>query len=142
MIAKGIESRKPNKEDIFDVLKKLGGLDIAAMAGLVLGCASEKIPIVCDGFISLVAVFVAKKISEKSLQYVLGSHMSAEPAAKLLVENLGLCPVLDGRFCLGEGTGAAMLFGLLDMAMSVYNENRTFEDIQVEEYRDYEEEIL
>lgn len=142
VIAKGIESRKPNKEDIFDVLKKLGGLDIAAMAGLVLGCASEKIPIVCDGFISLVAVFVAKKISEKSLQYVLGSHMSAEPAAKLLVENLGLCPVLDGRFCLGEGTGAAMLFGLLDMAMSVYNENRTFEDIQVEEYQDYEEEIL
>lgn len=117
------------------VLSCVGGLDIAGMAGVFLGGAREHLPVVADGVISAVAALAAERLVPGVRQYILPSHKGREPASELILEELGLEPVLDAGLALGEGSGAVMLFGLLDMVMSVYRESATFEDIAVEQYR-------
>lgn len=125
----------PDPTDPVDVLSKVGGLDIAGMAGLFLGGAAYGIPVVIDGLISGVAALVAQRLAPVSQAYMLPSHQSAEPAGERVLSALGLCAPLHCGMCLGEGTGAVALFPLLDMIEAVYRETSTFEEISMEPYR-------
>lgn len=133
-IQRGIAVNRPDPDDPIDVLAKVGGTDIAGLAGVFLGGALCHCPVVIDGFISAVAALVAKRLSPASADYMLASHVSREPAGALVLEALGKSPMLTCDMCLGEGSGAVALFPLLDMASRVYNEMGTFDEIHVETY--------
>lgn len=109
------------------VLESVGGFDIAGMCGLMLGGAIYRIPVVLDGLISLMAALLAQKFCPLVTDFLLPSHMGKEPACGMAMEKLGLEASIYGNLALGEGTGAVMLFPLLDMAEAVYRENSTFE---------------
>jgi len=134
-IQKGIQLNQPNKEDVLDVLSKVGGLDIAGLVGVFLGCSYYRIPVVVDGFIATVAAFCAMKIQPNSKDYLLASHTSKEQGAKKILGILGLKPMIDGDLCLGEGSGAVLLFPLLDMAVKIFLEMETFDGIQIQAYQ-------
>lgn len=134
VIRDAIRLHQPDPEDPVAVLAALGGFDIAGMCGLMLGGAIYRIPIVLDGMISLSAALLAQKLCPAVTDYLLASHVGREPACELALGRLGLEPLIHGRLALGEGTGAVMLFPLLDMAEAVYRQNRTFSDIRIKAY--------
>lgn len=125
--------------DPLKVLQCVGGLDIAGLMGVYIGGALYRVPVVIDGVISAVAALLAERILPGCRQYMLPSHLSREPAAAAIMEELQLHPVIDGSLSLGEGTGAVMLFPLLDMVLEVYRENTTFGAIRVQQYERYEQ---
>lgn len=133
-IQRAIEKNRPNQNDPMDILTKLGGLDIAAMTGVFLGGAAYGVPIVMDGVISAVAALTAVRLCPLVQEYIIPSHISAEPAGKLLVEALDLTPILHAEMRLGEGTGAVALFPILDMAAAIYNDGTTFAEIALDAY--------
>lgn len=133
-IRRGISVNKPDPEDALDVLAKVGGADIAGLAGVFLGGAVCHCPVVIDGFISAVAALIAKRLAPESADYMLASHVSKEPAGAMILGALGKSAMLTCDMCLGEGSGAVALFPLLDMASRIYNEMGTFDDIHVETY--------
>lgn len=135
VIHRAIALNKPDREDAVDVLAKVGGLDIAGLTGIFLGGGVYKIPVVIDGFISAAAALCAVRICPGVREYLLASHVSKEPAARMVLDELGLEAALHCDMCLGEGTGAVTLFPVLDMACGVYNGMSTFQDIHVEEYQ-------
>lgn len=135
-IKKAIEINDPDPEDVLDVLSKVGGLDIAGLAGVFLGGAALRIPVVMDGFISCVAALVAKLLCPGAADYMLSSHVSKEPASRLLLEKLEKSPVLHGDMCLGEGTGAISFFPVLELGVDLYNTMGTFADIHMEQYEE------
>ena len=137
VIEAAVENRKPDPGDALSVLANLGGFDIAGMAGVFLGGALYRIPVVIDGVISAVAALTAARLCPESVHYMLASHMSNEPSSAMIMKELGLEPVIYGRLALGEGTGAVMLFPLLEMAYEVYLENSTFENIKIEAYEHF-----
>ena len=139
-IARAIEVNKPDPADALDVLAKIGGLDIAAIAGAFIGGAVHRIPVVVDGFISSAAALVAARLCPNAKDFMLASHVSGEPAGRMVMEALGLEAPLHARLALGEGTGAVTLFPLLEMALAVYHQNSTFEKINLEAYTRFEEE--
>lgn len=134
IIKESILKRDVNKNDILEVLRNFGGFDIAALVGVFLAGAYYKLGIVMDGLISNVAALIASILNENVKDYIIASHKSKEPAAGFILEKLGMQAILDGNFCLGEGTGAALMFPLLDMALNIYNTNCTFKDINVKNY--------
>ncbi len=119
-IETGIAVNAPDAADPLDVLAKLGGLDIAGLCGVFLGGALENLPIVMDGFISSVAALCAVRMCPKAEKAVFASHLSGEPAARLVLEELHKKPLLNAGFHLGEGTGAVASLPLWDMALAVY----------------------
>ena len=123
-IKKAIALNEPDPEDAIDVLAKVGGLDIAGM------------PVVMDGFISCVSALIAMRICPAARDYILASHVSKEPAAHLILENIGKEAIIHADMCLGEGTGAVALFPILDLAAAVYHSMSTFDDIHVEQYEE------
>ena len=131
-IKKAIALNEPDPSDPIDVLAKVGGLDIAGMAGVYLGGAALQI----DGFISGVAALVAAGICPQAKDYMIASHVSKEPAAHLVLEKLGKEAVLHADMCLGEGTGAIALCPFLDMGATLYNTLSTFDDIHVDQYEE------
>ena len=133
-IKDAIALHHPDKKDAIDVLSKVGGLDIAGMAGVFLGGAALGIPVIADGFISCVAVLCAITIHPDVRDYVITSHKTKEPAANMLLNAIDIPVFLDCDMCLGEGTGAVAIYPLLDMAMAVYNSMCTFTDIDMENY--------
>ena len=135
-IKKAIALNEPDPEDAIDVLAKIGGLDIAGMAGVFLGGAVYGIPVVMDGFISCVSALIAMRICPAARDYILASHVSKEPAAHLILENMGKEAIIHADMCLGEGTGAVVLFPILDLAAAVYHSMSTFDDIHVEQYEE------
>jgi len=135
VIKNAIEFLKPNPYEPIDVLSKVGGFDIAAMCGLFLGGAVYKVPIIIDGLISSVAALLAFRICPYSKDYMLPSHVSAEPAAQMILSELGFVAPLNCKMALGEGTGAVSLIPLLDMAIAVYKNMPTFEHLNVDEYK-------
>lgn len=137
VIQKAIAMHQPVKEDAIDVLAKVGGFDIAGMAGVCLGAAALHTPVVIDGFISGVAALVAVRICPKTADYIIASHVSSEPAAQLILEALGKKAILHAEMHWGEGTGAVTIFPLLDMAAKIYNTMSTFQEVQMEEYKHY-----
>jgi nicotinate-nucleotide--dimethylbenzimidazole phosphoribosyltransferase len=135
VIERAIKLHNPDPNDPLDVLAKVGGYDICGMVGLYLGGAVYGVPIVVDGLISAVAALVAYRLSKESVGYMLPSHMSKEPATTLIMEELGLEPIIHANMCLGEGTSSVALFPILNMALEVYHSNRTFNSIGMEAYK-------
>ena len=129
VIRRAIEKNMPDPGDALDVLQKLGGLDMAGMCGLYLGGALYRIPVLVDGFISAVAALAARRLCPASFCAMLPSHASAEPAGPMVLDALGLSPLITAHMRLGEGTGAAAAMALLDMMLHVYHEMITFADI-------------
>lgn len=138
VIREGIRIHAPRREDPVDVLAKVGGFDLAALAGFYIGCAACRLPVALDGLITGAAALAAVGICPAAGDYLLASHISAEPAGAMVLKALGLRPTIDAGMCLGEGTGAAALFPLLDMAAAVYTQMSSFDDIHVEQYEHLE----
>lgn len=133
-IQQAIAVNQPDRQDVIDVLSKVGGFDIAGMVGAFLGGAYHHVPVIMDGFISGVAALCAIKLCPSVKDYILPSHISAEPAGQLLMNTLGFEPVIHGAMRLGEGTGAVALMPLLDLALAAYDHAARFEEINVEAY--------
>jgi len=132
-IARALEVNAPDPNDALDVLSKLGGFDIAGLAGLFIGGAVHRVPIIIDGFISVLAAVTAARLCPGCTCAMLASHMSAEPAARMLMDELGKDAVIQAGLRLGEGTGAVLLPPLLDAALALYN-GTTFDDTGIEAY--------
>lgn len=134
VIRRAITYNRPDPHDPVDVLAKVGGFDIAGLTGVFLGGASCGMPVVIDGFISAVAALTAVRIAPACAPYILASHVSKEPASRMLLDVLGKEPFLTCEMCLGEGSGAVALFPLLDFASEIYRKMSTFEDIRIDAY--------
>lgn len=132
-VRRALERNRPDPGDALDVLSKLGGFDIAGMVGIFLGGALYRVPTVIDGFISSVAALTAVRLCPAARCAMLASHVSAEPASRAVLEELGLEAVLHARMKLGEGAGAVCLIPLLDLALALYR-GSSFADIGVEPY--------
>ncbi len=124
---------QPNIHDPLDVLSKVGGLEIAAIAGSILQAAASRVPIVIDGFISTAGALIAAKIAPKSIAFMIPSHGSVEPGHRKALASLGLDPVLNLNMRLGEGTGAAITFYIVESALHILQEMSTFADAGVSE---------
>ena len=133
-IKRAIQVNQPDASDVIDTVSKVGGFDIAGMIGAFLGGALYHVPIIMDGFISGVAALCAVRLCPLVKDYIIPSHISAEPAGLMLMQALGFEPVIHANMRLGEGTGAVALMPLLDMALSVYRNAASFDDINVEAY--------
>lgn len=125
-------------KDILTILSTVGGLDLAFMTGLFLGGAIYHIPMLVDGFISMVASMIAIEIASNSKDYIFSSHISKEHGAKVIADKFGYSPVIDGGFALGEGTGAVALMPIIDMAIEMYKNMPTFKGTKIEEYKNYD----
>lgn len=136
VIKEAITLHNPEPADPIAVLSAVGGLDIAGLTGVILGGALHRIPIVLDGVISLTAALAAKRICPFCAMYMLASHLGKEPASKFMIAELELEPVIYADLALGEGTGAVLLFPMLDMVNQVYMENTTFADIHIGAYQE------
>ena len=134
-IERGIALNRPDPADPVDVISKVGGLDIAGLCGVFLGGAVYHVPVLIDGFISSAAALCAVRLCPDAADYMLGSHASAEPAGELVLSALGMHPFIHAGMRLGEGTGAVAVIPMLDMAMAMYGEMDTFEEISVEAYQ-------
>lgn len=134
----GYLKEKAAMADALDVLSKVGGFDIACMTGICLGGAKYHVPIVLDGFISLVAALVAGRMEPVTLEYLIPSHSSREPAVQRLERELGFRPVIHGDMALGEGTGAVLALQLLHTICAVYNESCSFEGAGIDPYQRWE----
>lgn len=136
-IETAIRVNRPDASDPMDVLSKVGGFDLAGLAGVFLGGASCGLPVVSDGLISLAAALVASRLAPACTAYMLASHTSTEPAAAYVQQALGLTAGIQMGLCLGEGSGAVALLPFLDMAAAAYEEMGTFSDIHVKKYEDF-----
>jgi nicotinate-nucleotide--dimethylbenzimidazole phosphoribosyltransferase len=134
IIKKVLEINKPDADDPLDVLSKLGGFDIAGLVGCFLGAAAYRIPILIDGFISSAAALVAIKLKPEAKNFIFPSHGSAEPGSKAILDALGFEPILNLGMRLGEGTGAALAFHIIDAAFAAYTRMGTFGDAKIEQY--------
>ncbi|WMC93311.1 nicotinate-nucleotide--dimethylbenzimidazole phosphoribosyltransferase [Kineothrix sp. MB12-C1] len=135
VIEQALKTHQLSQEDSLGILAAVGGLDIAGLVGVFIGGALFHIPIVVDGVISAVAALTAQRMLPGVKEFLIPSHMSREPAAKKVMEELGLYPVITADMALGEGSGAVMMFSLLDIALSVYKGHTGFQDIGVRAYR-------
>ena len=135
-IRRAVRINAPHASDAVDVLAKVGGLDIAGLAGVFLGGAVCHIPIVIDGFISSAAALCAARMAPACADYMMPSHRSNEPAGGIVLEALGLSPFIDCGMSLGEWSGAVAVLPLLEMGLEVYNRMSTFEEIRVEQYEE------
>lgn len=134
-IRKALEVNRPDPADVLDVLRKVGGFDIAGLCGVFLGGALYGVPVLMDGFISAVAALCALRLCPLAGKAMLASHVSAEPAGALVLEALGKRPLITAGMHLGEGTGAVAAIPLLDMVCAVYHGCYTFHDGGIEAYQ-------
>ena len=126
-VRRSIEVNAPDAGDPLDVLSKVGGLEIAGLAGVILGAASHRCPVVIDGFISSAAALVASRIAPLSAAYMIASHLSHERGHRQLLDVIGLRPILQMDMRLGEGTGAVLAFPIVEASVKLMNEMATFE---------------
>jgi len=133
-IERALKVNSPDPSDPVDVIAKVGGFEIAQMAGAFLGGMEHRVPVVIDGVISAVAALTAARLNPEAKNFMLPSHMSREPAMTRVMAELGLEPVIHADMALGEGTGAAALLPLLDMALRVYHGPHTFADLGMDAY--------
>jgi nicotinate-nucleotide--dimethylbenzimidazole phosphoribosyltransferase len=132
-IRRGLEHNCPDAADPLDVLAKVGGLEIAAIAGLVLGCAANRIPVVIDGFISTAGALIASELHPDLHEYLFAAHESVEVGHSFMLERIGSRPILDLELRLGEGTGAALAMHLIEAGVKILLEMATFEQAGVSE---------
>ncbi|MCR5763322.1 MAG: nicotinate-nucleotide--dimethylbenzimidazole phosphoribosyltransferase [Treponema sp.] len=130
---------KPDSNDVIDVLHKVGGLDIAAMCGVFLGAAQNRIPVVIDGYISIVAALCAYRMSSMCAGYFIPSHQSEECGYMIAAKELNLMPFLNLKMRLGEGSGCPLAFQIVEAACTVMNSMASFEQASIDD--SYLEEI-
>ena len=133
VIKDAIAINQPDKNDILDVLAKVGGFDIAAMCGAFLGCAAKRCPVVIDGFISAVAALCAYKLCPEAVGYFIPSHASYEIGYKLAMDAMDLEPMFLLGMRLGEGSGCPLAFEILDAACAIMNEMATFDQAGIDD---------
>ncbi|WP_068776430.1 nicotinate-nucleotide--dimethylbenzimidazole phosphoribosyltransferase [Paenibacillus sp. FJAT-26967] len=131
VIRRSIQVNQPDDRDPIDVLAKVGGLEIAGLTGVILGAAKHSCAVVIDGFISSAAALIAARLAPVSVQYMIGSHQSHEQGHAKMLEAVGLKPMLHMDMRLGEGTGAALCFTLIDAAGKIMREMASFESAGV-----------
>jgi nicotinate-nucleotide--dimethylbenzimidazole phosphoribosyltransferase len=131
VILKAIRERQPNLEDGLDIVKKVGGFEIAAIAGAILKAAERRIPIIIDGFICTSAALIACLLQPNAKEYMFASHLSQEPGHEAALQFLQLKPLLDLKLRLGEGTGAALAYPIIEAAARMLSEMATFESAGV-----------
>ena len=133
VIKDAIAINNPNKNDVIDVLAKVGGFDIAAMCGAFIGCAATRRPVVIDGFISAVAALCAYKLCPNAVQYFIPSHASYEIGYKLAMDAMNLQPLFLLSMRLGEGSGCPLAFEVLSAACSIINDMATFDQAGIDD---------
>ncbi|MCX7616333.1 nicotinate-nucleotide--dimethylbenzimidazole phosphoribosyltransferase [Tepidiforma sp.] len=136
VVERALALHRPNPADPIGVLASVGGFEIAGLAGLILGAAERRIPVILDGFITGAAALAACAMAPGAPGYLIASHRSVEPGHTAVLEALGLEPLLDLRLRLGEGTGAALALHLVDAALAVRDEMATFDEAGVSERTD------
>lgn len=131
VIERALRVNKPDQKDPIDVLSKVGGFDIAGMAGCFLGAAYHRVPIVVDGLISAAAALTAYRINPLVKDFIIPSHCSEEPGYKLAMGELGLKPMLDLNMRLGEGSGCPLAFNIIEAAEAVISRMATFGEAMI-----------
>ncbi|MCX5903461.1 MAG: nicotinate-nucleotide--dimethylbenzimidazole phosphoribosyltransferase, partial [Proteobacteria bacterium] len=130
-IKRALALNQPDPRDPLDVLAKVGGLEIAGIAGLVIGAAAHRIPAVIDGFISTAGALIACELNPVIGQYLFAAHLSVEKGHQAMLDRMHLKPLLDLDLRLGEGTGAALGMFIVEAGVKVLTEMLTFEEAQV-----------
>ena len=131
VIQQALERHRPNHADALDVLAKVGGLEIAGLAGLILGAATARVPVVLDGFIAGAAALIAVGLQPRCRDYVIASHRSVERGHQAILDHLGLKPLFDLDLRLGEGTGACLGMSLVQASIKILTEMATFDEAGV-----------
>lgn len=131
LIRRGIERNRPDPADALDVLAKVGGPELGAMAGLMLGGAALRIPVVVDGFIAGAAAAIAIGLRPEVRDMLVGSHSSLEPGHRILMDYINISIHFDFGLCLGEGTGAALLYPIIDASVRILTEMRTLAELDI-----------
>lgn len=121
----------PDPNDALDVLMKVGGFEIGGIAGLILGAAYHRIPVIVDGFISTAGAMIAKGLAPNSIDFMIASHQSVEQGHTYMWNSLGLKPLLNLNLRLGEGTGAAIAMNLVESSAQILATVRTFAEAGV-----------
>ncbi len=132
IVSKAIEVNQPNLKDPIDVVAKLGGFDIAALAGVYIGAAYYRVPVIMDGFISSIAALIAVRLNEKVKDYIIESHDSVEHGFSILMQEIGMQPMFNMGMRLGEGSGCPLTFTVIDLACAMVNEMATFGEAQID----------
>ncbi len=122
---------RPDPTDPLDVLAKVGGFEIGGIAGLILGAAARRVPVIIDGFISTAGALIAVGLASQAKDYLITGHRSAELGHRAMLAHLGLSPLLDLDLRLGEGTGAALAANLVEAAVRILNDMATFAEAGV-----------
>jgi nicotinate-nucleotide--dimethylbenzimidazole phosphoribosyltransferase len=124
---------RPRPSDPLDILRKVGGLEIAGITGLIVGAASRRIPVVIDGFISTASAAIACAIEPKVKEFIFAGHRSSEPGHRVLLDFISQRPLLDLEMRLGEGTGAALAMYIIEASTKILSEMATFSSAGVAE---------
>jgi nicotinate-nucleotide--dimethylbenzimidazole phosphoribosyltransferase len=133
VIEQGLQLNRPDPTDALDVLSKVGGLEIGAMTGVMLGAAAQHLPMILDGYISAAAALLATRLNPYVRETFIASHLSGENGHRFVLDQLRVVPLLDLGMRLGEGTGACLAMGLIEAAVKVLREMATFESAGVKE---------
>jgi len=131
VVEKALAANRPGSDDPVGALAGVGGLEIGAMAGVILGGVMERVPVVIDGFISGAAALLAERICPGTKDFMFASHLSEEPGHKAALDELGLEPFINLNMRLGEGTGAALAMPVIEVALKLLNEMATFDEAGV-----------
>jgi nicotinate-nucleotide--dimethylbenzimidazole phosphoribosyltransferase len=131
VIEQALKINRPDPQDGLDVLAKIGGFEIGGLAGLILGAAALRKPVLIDGFISTAAALIAQSLAPAATDYMIAAHHSIEQGHRLALARLGKKPLLDLDFRLGEGTGAALAMNLVEGAQRILTEMATFDEAAV-----------
>ncbi|MDI6735468.1 MAG: nicotinate-nucleotide--dimethylbenzimidazole phosphoribosyltransferase [bacterium] len=133
IIKKAIEFNHPNSKNGLDVLSKLGGFEIGGLVGIILAAAANRVPVVIDGFISGAAALIAYTMKPETKDYMIAGHTSVEKGHQVILDFIGLSPILNMNLRLGEGTGAALAMNLVDAGVKILTQMATFEQAGVSE---------
>lgn len=133
IIEESIAVNRPDPKDPLDVLAKVGGAEIGGIAGLILGAAANRVPVIVDGFISTAGAMIACEIEPATVDYLFSAHFSVEQGQRAMLGKMGLVPILDFSLRLGEGTGAALAMQMIEAGVKIYREMATFGEAGVSE---------
>lgn len=133
VVAQALAVNRPSADDPVGALAAVGGLELAVLAGLALGAAGRRIPVVIDGYPASAAVLVAAALAPALPESLIAAHRSSEPGHALVLAQLGLAPLLDLELRLGEGSGAALALPLLASALAILDEMATFASAGVDD---------
>jgi nicotinate-nucleotide--dimethylbenzimidazole phosphoribosyltransferase len=131
VIEKALQVNRPDPQDGLDILAKVGGFEIGGIAGMILGAAALRKPILVDGFISTAGALIAHSLAPSCKDYIIASHRSVEKGHRVMHSHLGCEPLLDLDLRLGEGTGGALAMNIVEAAQRVLTDVATFEEAMV-----------